>query len=573
MADDSGVQPLQFSCEGGLVLNRSAFTLEPGMALELTNFESDINGGYRRINGFEKWNTSLVPYSNLSSEAVLMAASYGLTEIIAARGESVYRSTNQTSLLNGAINNSVTTITVSATSGFTATGTLLIGTEQITYTGINVTQFTGCSRAANNTTAAAHSNSAVVTQTWTSIDSGRSNAKKFSFRRYNFTGTDKLIWADGANRASFYNGTSVTDISHSSAPSAPSIVEVFQSHVFLSGQASSPNEVFFSAPYLETDFSAAAGAGSISIDDTVVALKTFRDQLYIFGREKIFKLLGNTVADFQLQPVTRDLGCSSKHSVQELGGDIVFLAPDGLRTIAGTDKIGDVELGTISKPVQTKFDDIKTFDKIESVVVPSKTQYRIFFVNDTDSTTFTTGIIASLTQNGFVFSELKGIRPSCTDYDNERQPQTVVHGGFDGYVYLQESGNTFDGVTINGKYRSPDLTMGDAGIRKDMQRIIINYAPEAAVNASLSLKYDYDSPTSTSPAPYVLNAGDVLALYATGSSVYGGGGTYGGQRTPLVRQPVEGSGFAVAVAVDDTAASAPYSLKGFQLEFGVGARR
>ena len=321
----------------------------------------------------------------------------------------------------------------------------------------------------------------------------------------------------------------------------------------LTGLVFTTNEVFFSAPYLETDFSAAAGAGSISIDDTVVALKTFRDQLYIFGREKIFKLLGNTVADFQLQPVTRDLGCSSKHSVQELGGDIVFLAPDGLRTIAGTDKIGDVELGTISKPVQVKFDDIKTFDKIESVVVPSKTQYRIFFVNDTDSTTFTTGIIASLTQNGFVFSELKGIRPSCTDYDNERQPQTVVHGGFDGYVYLQESGSTFDGVTINGKYRSPDLTMGDA--------------------ASLSLKYDYDSPTSTSPAPYVLNAGDVLALYATGSSVYGGGGTYGGQRTPLVRQPVEGSGFAVAVAVDDTAASAPYSLKGFQLEFGVGARR
>jgi hypothetical protein len=571
MADQSGVQPLQFSCEGGLVLNQSAFTLQPGMALELVNFESDINGGYRRINGFAKWNTTLVPQTNSSSEPVLMAASYGLTEVIAARGERVYRSTNKTDKLNGAINNSVTTITVDATSGFTTTGTLLIGTEQITYTGVTTTTFTGCSRGANNTTAASHSDDAVVSQTWTSIDTGRTNATKFSFKRYNFTGTDKLLWTDGANRASFYDGSSVTDITHSSAPSAPSIAEVFQNHVFLSGDSSNPNEVFFSAPYLETDFSAASGAGSIAIDDTVVALKVFRDQLYIFGREKIFKLLGNTVADFQLQPVTRDLGCSSKHSVQELGGDIIFLAPDGLRTIAGTDKIGDVELGTISKPVQIKFDGLTSFDQIESVVVPTKTQYRIFFVNETDSVANTTGIIASLTQNGFVFSELKGIKPACTDYDNERQPQTVLHGSFDGYVYLQESGNTFDGVAINGRYRSPDLTMGDAGIRKDMQRIIINYAPEAAINASLFLRYDYESSDSTNPAQYILNASDVLALY--GVNTYGGTGTYGGQRTPLLRQPVEGSGFAVALRINDTAASAPYSLKGFQLEFGVGARR
>ena len=127
----------------------------------------------------------------------------------------------------------MTTITVDATSGFTTTGTLLIGTEQITYTGVTTTTFTGCSRGANNTTAASHSDDAVVSQTWTSIDTGRTNATKFSFKRYNFTGTDKLLWTDGANRASFYDGSSVTNITHSSAPSAPSIAEVFQNHVFL----------------------------------------------------------------------------------------------------------------------------------------------------------------------------------------------------------------------------------------------------------------------------------------------------------------------------------------------------
>ena len=49
--------------------------------------------------------------------------------------------------------------------------------------------------------------------------------------------------------------------------------------------------------------------------------------------------------------------------------------------------------------------------------------------------------------------------------------------------------------------------------------------------------------------------------------------TYGGTSQPLVRQPVEGSGFAVALRVNDNATTAPYSLKGFGLEYQVGARR
>ena len=54
MADLSQVTPVAFNCEGGLVLNRSTFMMKPGEALELQNFEPDIAGGYRRINGFSK---------------------------------------------------------------------------------------------------------------------------------------------------------------------------------------------------------------------------------------------------------------------------------------------------------------------------------------------------------------------------------------------------------------------------------------------------------------------------------------------------------------------------------------
>ena len=44
-------------------------------------------------------------------------------------------------------------------------------------------------------------------------------------------------------------------------------------------------------------------------------------------------------------------------------------------------------------------------------------------------------------------------------------------------------------------------------------------------------------------------------------------------KNQIIRQPIEGSGFAIALRVVDNGVSVPYSLKGFQLEFTPGGRR
>ena len=81
-----------FVCEGGLVLNQSTFIMKPGQALELLNFEPDIEGGYRRISGFSKYVTGIVPQTSSSSEEVLMVATFGST-VVAARGEKIFSAT------------------------------------------------------------------------------------------------------------------------------------------------------------------------------------------------------------------------------------------------------------------------------------------------------------------------------------------------------------------------------------------------------------------------------------------------------------------------------------------------
>ena len=51
--------------------------MQPGEALELQNFEPDIEGGYRRINGFCKYVSAVVPQTSASTEQVLMVATFG----------------------------------------------------------------------------------------------------------------------------------------------------------------------------------------------------------------------------------------------------------------------------------------------------------------------------------------------------------------------------------------------------------------------------------------------------------------------------------------------------------------
>jgi len=296
----------------------------------------------------------------------------------------------------------------------------------------------------------------------------------------------------------------------------------------------------------------------------------FRDQLYIFCEERIFRLTGTTRDDFVVAPVTREIGCLNGFTIQEFGGDVIFLGPDGLRTVAGTERIGDVELGTISRAVQRRFQGLSDVDEFDSVIIPDKTQYRIFFSNSAKATAGTQGIIAVRKGDNYEYGDILGIRPSCTDFVVATGESIVLHGEYDGYVYRQESGNDFDGNTIIGKYRSPDLTMGDAGLRKNFQRVIINYAPESTVSADLLVRYDYEAPNVPRPAAYPFDTSTSVAIY--GTSLYNTA-TYGGQSNPLVRQPIEGSGFAIALRVNDRGASAPYSLKGFQLEFNAGARR
>ena len=72
--------------------------------------------------------------------------------------------TNASTTTTEALDDSETEIDLTSVTGFKTAGSVLIGSEVITYTGISTLTLTGCTRGADSTTAAAHDSGATITQ-------------------------------------------------------------------------------------------------------------------------------------------------------------------------------------------------------------------------------------------------------------------------------------------------------------------------------------------------------------------------------------------------------------------------
>ena len=72
MPDASQISPYTASCGGGLILNKDVYNMQPGEALQLTNFEPSVEGGYRRLNGTTKYNSTIVPQEQQVKEQQIL---------------------------------------------------------------------------------------------------------------------------------------------------------------------------------------------------------------------------------------------------------------------------------------------------------------------------------------------------------------------------------------------------------------------------------------------------------------------------------------------------------------------
>lgn len=129
----------------------------------INNTGNQMKAARRSLNIlFQEWENRGLHYWEIANNSISMVASQSVYTIYRASTDGT--SDGVFSLLNGAITAADTTITVDSVDQFPATGTLLIDSEQITYTTLNTSAntITGLTRGANSTVAAAHADNEEV---------------------------------------------------------------------------------------------------------------------------------------------------------------------------------------------------------------------------------------------------------------------------------------------------------------------------------------------------------------------------------------------------------------------------
>lgn len=504
---------LPIQCVGGLVLNMDSIgqgTTLPGSALILENYEPALEGGYRRILGYTKFDAAQVP--GTTGNPVLGVA-VGLGGVIACRRTN---SPNDYALY------------YSSGSGWTK---------------INPTA------RANTVTKMRGIYSAII--------------------------SPAMILLDGANYAAKWDGTTFTEIS-AHAPIGPKYAAIIGNRLAIAGHPSDPSELILSEPNTDIGFHGGSGAASIPCSDVIVGLKTFRESLYIYCKNSIKKLVGDSTSNFALQDVTNSIGCLSGDTIQELGGDLLFLAPDGVRSTAGTERTNDIELGLVSRSIQPLIRQIlaigATEDTYSTCVIRNKSQYRLLLNQTSVAATGQVGFLGKLEQgratNGniqMVWSSLRGIQPYCADSSYENEIEISVIGAKDsGFVYRLESGNSFDGQPIKYIYRTPDITFTDTTIRKVMQKLEVQTQVEG--DFTVDVRMLIDKGTTNLPSPSPINITQIGTLPTYGTAIYGTS-EYGQIQFPVFKLNLNGSSFTTAFEFSGNNTNPPHRIDSFTIVF------
>ena len=645
--------PVEF--KGGLITNISPLQQgnnAPGSARVLRNFEPSIEGGYRRIEGYTKFDTDYIqPYGDvlvqgsgqtgttielaniyrapiegntftidgvegtytiaeggvsysISGKSVVLTLTTSLAsspadkasitfantsdlvegliyfkqKALAYRGSDLYESSGTgwtkvnvpnygTSLVSGGSQTGSNVVVDGLTAVPQAGDTFTIDGVEKVYTIISTPTVTSGAATINITPALASSPADNATVTFLSTD--RSAGGKHRFARHAFTGTPTIVGVDGTSAPFLYDGTTFTVLNDAiSDVVGATYVADYKNHIFFAKD----NLLTFTALLSNNDFTPAAGAGNINITHDITGLIVYREQLIVFTRSKIFRITGSSIGDFLLQPITLDIGCIEPDSIQEVGGDIMFVSVDGIRMLSATDKIGDFGLAVASRPIQSETNNFFAGNtSFSSCVVREKNQYRVFGYAESISDASAQGILgtqfADQTSQGMAWAELRGIRVYVVDslYSTADIAEVIIFANSDGYVYRMESGSSFDGANIIASFSTPFFSIIDPRLRKTLYKLATYVDPTGSVNGTATLKYDFDGPNVVQPGsvPLVNNVSSA-AFY--GAAVYGSSG-YGGKLVSQFDNQVQGSGFVVSVQYLFESTDPPFSLDALVLEF------
>ena len=461
-----------------------------------------------------------------------------------------------TSTLSSSINASVTSLTMASSTSFPSSGTVLIGTELITYTANSGGTLSGLTRGAKGTTAATHSSGATVTDAsnffaWNAATSGDIVTAPGLWSLDNFgnkliatiNGGEAFEWDSNPTGAT---STRATIITGAPTASAFSLVSTPDRHLLFFGTETTigtkstqdPMFVRFSSQEDINTYTPSAtntaGTQRLADGSKIVGAIRGRDAIYVWTDTALFtmRFVGPPFT-FSFQQVGTNCGLIGQNAAVEVDGTAYWMSENGFFRYAG-------RLESLPCLVEDHvFDDINTTPKqhinaglnnLFGEVIwfypnsGSGTVNRMVAYNYLDSSperpVWTVGTLARTAwQDSAVFG-----KPHATEYDPDAETPdsdvNYVHGNTDGVstYYEHETGlNQIKGgstTAISASIESGDFDIGQQGLAGDgefmmkIRRVLPDFLAQTGdAKVTLNLRdFPNDTQASSSLGPFTINS-------------------------------------------------------------------
>ena len=462
-----------------------------------------------------------------------------------------------TSTLASGINASVTSLTLASASSFPTSGTVQIGSELITYTGVTSNTLTGLTRGALGTTAAIHSSGAEVKDSsgyagWNTAVSGDVVTAPGLWSLDNFgnkliatiTGGESFEWDSNPTAA---NNTRATIISGAPTASQFSTVSTPDRHLIFFGTETTigdkttqdPMFIRFSSQEDINTYTPSAtntaGTQRLADGSKIVGAIRGRDAIYVWTDTALFimRFVGPPFT-FSFQQVGTNCGLIGKNAAVEVDGTAYWMSDNGFFRYTGKleslpclvedhvyDDINTIPKQHVNVGLNNLFGEIMWFYPSSG----SGTVNRMVAYNYLDSTpqrpVWTTGTLARTAwQDSAVFG-----KPHATEYDADGTTAATdtnhVIGCTDGVSTYFEHETGLNQIkegaitAITASIESGDFDIGQQGLQGDgefmmkIRRVIPDFLAQTGdARITLNLKdFPNDTAASSSLGPFTVTSG------------------------------------------------------------------
>jgi len=462
-----------------------------------------------------------------------------------------------TSTLSSGINASVTSLTMASSSSFPATGTVIVGSELITYTGNSGGTLSGLTRGALGTTAATHSSGATVTDAsnffaWNAAASGDVVTAPGLWSLDNLgnkliatiNGGESFEWDSNPTGA---NNTRATIITNAPTASAFSLVSTPDRHLIFFGTETTigtkstqdPMFIRFSSQEDINTYTPSAtntaGTQRLADGSKIVGAIRGRDAIYIWTDSALFimRFVGPPFT-FSFQQVGTNCGLIGQNAAVEVDGTAYWMSENGFFRYTGKleslpclvedhvyDDINTIPKQHINAGLNNLFGEVMWFYPSSG----SGTVNRMVAYNYLDSSNerpvWTTGTLArSAWQDSAVFG-----KPHATEYDSTAETSdsdvNYVHGNSDGATTYYEHETGLNQVklgqttAITSNIQSGNFDIGSQGLQGDgefmmkIRRVIPDFLSQTGdARVTLNLRdFPNDTAASSTLGPFTVTSG------------------------------------------------------------------